>query len=388
MSNTPFPVVERPSIRQHSIRSEPSDYNPRRSMARIPPARRELLLVGCAAAMYVLYLAYLSLGLEFRFLRSDVMGYWNESFELAAPYSIWWVPGYPIMIAAVRVLMFDLLPPLTAMFMVSALFYLLAVDVAYRLCLDLDIKPAMEVSLLFAAYPFVGLTYSVYPIADSMATALLVLCGREFVRRRWLAFTIYAALMMVTHKATWFFAVPLIMIAMIGYKESRLVAPFAFLPLLGLIISGAAYYGDPFWFARWSSAHLLASRSSLPILDGLFSPLFSNNTPKLLKGIVVCSIFITAATLIFRSFHLKFWLGASISFSILLLGIFVNQYEIWAMVRFGKVLVFPLAFVLSHYAVRFNLSNVLTPLSFRILLLLCLASNFAFGYYMAVSFFA
>jgi hypothetical protein len=388
VSNTSSPVVSQPGIRKRSIRGAASSYKPGHVTARIGFDRKELFLVGCAAAMYALYLVYLGVGLEFRFLRSDVLGYWNESFELATPYSIWWVPGYPIMIAAVRVLLFDVLPPLTVMFLVSGLFYLLAVAVAYRLCQELQVKQAMEVALLFAAYPFVGLTYSVHPIADSMATALLLLCAREFARRRWLAFTIYSALMIITHKATWFFALPLMMIAFINHKDSRLVMPLAFVPLLVLIIPGAVYYHDLFWFARWSTTHLLASRSSLPILDGLFSPFFLGATPKILKGIVVISLFIVAAVLVVPSVRLKFWLGASLSLSILLLGAFVNQYEIWAMVRFSKVLIIPITFVLSQNATRFNLSTVLTPLSFGILLLLGLASNVAFGYYMAVSFFS
>ena len=72
-----------------------------RSLARL------LWLAGIA---YVLYLVYLEVGLGFEMLQLDSLSYWEKSLEWRTPYDPWWVPGYPLVIAAVRAITFNILP--------------------------------------------------------------------------------------------------------------------------------------------------------------------------------------------------------------------------------------------------------------------------------------
>jgi hypothetical protein len=73
------------------------------------------------------------------------------------------------MIALMRVATFDVLPPIAVMMSITGTFYLIGVAVFGRLSNEVGITSPRELSLLFAAYPFVGLTYRVYPVADGVA---------------------------------------------------------------------------------------------------------------------------------------------------------------------------------------------------------------------------
>jgi hypothetical protein len=150
-----------------------------------------LPLLGTAVALYALFFVYLKAGLGFDFLRSDVLNYWEYSLTLTTPYSTWWVPGYPAMIALVRAATFDVLPPIAVMMSITGTFYLIGVAVFGRLSNEVGITSPRELSLLFAAYPFVGLTYRVYPIADGVAIGFLLLCLLYYWRERWVACSVF-----------------------------------------------------------------------------------------------------------------------------------------------------------------------------------------------------
>ncbi len=349
--------------------------------------KSETKLLAVAAILYVLYFLYLSIGLGFEFLRSDVLVYWNDSYRLDTPFSTWFVPMYPLAIAVVRAITFDTLSPVAVMMSISCVFYLISVLVFYKLVKALDVKSPFEFGLLFAVYPFVGLTYAVHPIADSMAIALLLLVLLSFQKKNWISFTLFMALITLTHKATWFFVFPLLLLAFIKYKESRKIIPLAVVPLLTLIIVGAFYHSDILWFMRLSTEKYLTSRSAVPILDGVVGPMISGSLSKMMKGAIVFFILVITGVLFTYSYRSGFWLGVSVTFSILVMGAIVNQYEIWAMVRFSKVLLVPLAYAATRYSDRKAIGNIISPMGLRLLALVSLIANLGYGYYMAKIFF-
>jgi len=343
--------------------------------------RPKLQLVLVTIFLFLLFLAYLQIGLGFDLLRSDVLSYWNESFNWKTPFGNWWVPGYSLTIALVGAVTLDLLSPVAVMVLISGAFYVIGVRTAYSLAKELKIGSAFETALLFAAYPFVGLTYSVYPIADSMATALLLLSALCFQRQRWTSFAIYAGLAMLTHKATWFFIPPLLAVAFIRHKESRLPVLLSQIPLLAWIIAGAFYHGDALWFARWSVTNLVVSKRMLPVFDGLVGPLLSRNAAKIIKGLVVLATFLSAVAVFIYSLRFRFWFGICIAFSIISMIAFINQYEIWAAVRWSKILLIPLTYILLCRASVFRSSRISSPV-FLLLFLIGVTSNVLFGYYL------
>jgi hypothetical protein len=79
----------------------------------------------------------------------------------------------------------------------------------------------------------------------------------------------------------------------------------------------------------------------------------------------------------------------SIALGLIMMGLVVNQLEIWARVRFSSVLLLPLGYFLLTRNSGFSLRWAgLTATRFRILFLGAIACNAAFGYYMARMFFA
>jgi hypothetical protein len=337
-------------------------------------------LLALAAAAYGLFLLYLRLGVGFELLNSDALSYWKLSFTLGTAYNTWWVPGYPATIALLRALTLDSVSAVALMVTIAGTSYLVSVGTVYRLAQELEIDPAVGVALLFAVYPFVGLTFSVYPVADSMATALLALCLLHYARQRWVHCAVYFGLMILTHKATWFFALPLLALGFATKPRSRVPLVIAALPLLGLIVAGTLHYRHVLWFVQGSVENVLTSQSSLPIVPGITGSLLAGGVAKIAKGLIALAIFLIGGAMLVPSCRRGFGIGVAIAVALLLMGAVLDEEQIWALVRFSKVLVVPLAWLVLR---GFSGQSPGARAAWASVLLASLGSNMAFGYYMA-----
>jgi hypothetical protein len=346
-------------------------------------SRDELKLLGICLALFSLYWAYLYGVLGFDSFRSDISSYWKYSFSLSKPFNPLWVPGYPTAIALVRWGTFGTLPPIAVMILVSGVAYGVGVVAVYRFAGELGIRYGIEVALMYAVYPFVGLTYAVYPLSDTLATTLLLLSFLYFVKHYWWTCTIFLALAVMTHKATWFFAIPLVLVSLVKYRESRLILPLAALPLFLLFLGGAFHHNDFFWFMRWSVTNLMTSHSSLPVLDAVFGTLMNVSMVKKIKGLVALAVLIVAGVTLVVSIRQRFWLGVIASMPICAMAMVMNQLETLGLVRFSKILVLPLAYQLSVCKPHLAIHPQLRTFGFTAAFFVCLATNIAFGYYMA-----
>jgi len=343
--------------------------------------RSERTLLSAAALLYLLFLVYLTVGLHFNMFGSDVLTYWAESLNWKTPFSTWWVPGYPLLLAAVRGITINVIPPIGIMVGISAVSYLIAVSTVFRLAIRNQFQYPFLLGLIFVLFPFVGLTYSVYPVADITAIALLLLAVSNLEKRRWVWFVIFSGASMIVQKVMWFFVPPLVLVAFVKNKGSRMLLPYAFLPLFMWMGIGSIFHQDILWFMRWSYDNLFVSKSSMPIFDGLVTPLLSNSIEKIGKGILVAIVLLLTFISAHYSFRHKQWTGVCIAFSLFAMITLVNSYEIWAVIRYSKLLVIPLSFV------DIQSINCRSTFCFRLLALLILgtfvASNLAFGFYMA-----
>ncbi len=370
----------------HATARESSSGIAAESFGSLRPSPVAWRLVFVAAALYLSFLTYLTLGLGFSLFRSDVANYWKESLHIDTPFSRWWVPGYPMIIAAVRTATMGALSPTAVMGLISGTSYVVGVLLAFAVARRLQVTHPARVALVFALYPFVGLTYTVWPIADSLATTLFLACYLAFEQRRWMVFTACAAAALLVHKAMWFFVPPLMGFAFVNHRESRTIVPLAFVPLITWLLMGAIYYKDLLWFARWPMANLVASRSHLPVLDGIIGPFLHASAIKGAKGIVVLAIVSTALVAAWVSLRMRFWGGLALTLPIVVLSLVMNQYEIWAVVRFSRVLVIPAAYVAAAIpSLNFIFSN---PRAYAVILAASAITNLAYGLYMAQMFFA
>jgi hypothetical protein len=109
------------------------------------------------------------------------------------------------------------------------------------------------------------------------------------------------------------------------------------------VLVGAIHTGDKWWVVRWSFEKLMKSRGSLPVLDGLAGSIMQGEPTKVMKGVVVASVVVAAVLLACWSARARSGEGVAVCLGLLGMAIILNRYEIWAVVRFGKLLVLPLA---------------------------------------------
>jgi hypothetical protein len=173
------------------------------------------------------------------------------------------------------------------------------------------------------------------------------------------------------------------------HRQASVPLLLSTVPLLALSAMGAVYHKDVLWMMRWSTENLLTSQSSLPVFDGIVGSLITGGLAKGVKGLLALCIFLLAVVCAILCYRRRFWIGMSIALGLIIMGVIVNQLEIWALVRFSSVLLLPLGYLLltrnSDFVRRWG---GLTPARFWILFAGAVACNAAFGYYMARRFFA
>jgi hypothetical protein len=122
------------------------------------------------------------------------------------------------------------------------------------------------------------------------------------------------------------------------------------------------------------------SRGALPAFDGLITSFLSGSAAKVLKGVAVLLLFVLALALLYRSLRTQFWLGVAVCTSTLAMTAVLNQHEVWAVVRFGRVLLIPVAYfsIRASGAPAYWIFHAL-----MIAVVLGVVTNFGFAAYMA-----
>jgi hypothetical protein len=341
---------------------------------------RSLPAIVASATALTIYVVWLFADLSFDPMRGDVQAYWDRSIALWPPFDPWWPPGYPLILAAARTVTFDVLTPAALMLTVSTVAYLVSVVAVVRICSVIGVREPLLPALVFAVYPFVGLSEAAYPRADMVATALLAGCVLAFERTQFRTLAGCAALALLVHKALWFFVPPLLVVAWARHREARAMLAAALLPAAIWIVGGAWHHGDLLWFARSSVEALAAPSGTLPLFDSIYGSLLSDRPTTVAKGIVVLVVTALALFAAVRSHQLGFVSGTIIAAAIVATAAVLNSSEAWAVVRFSKLLLVPLAVTwLSSERTLPRSSAMLWAL----LIAFCVASNAAFGAYLS-----
>lgn len=349
---------------------------------------RVMLVVVASVAFWSLWLFWNILG--FDAFRSDVHAYWQNSLSWQEPYDVFHLPLYPWLIALARTITFNLLPPILLMQIVVFAAYLVSALLVYGLLRrgDLDERLAVFGSLLFSMWPFVGIVYGVYPVSDTLAV-MLVLAGVYAHQREEVA-GLLLGLALVTHKITWPFVGLLTLARLIQSRSNPrkallLYLPFLLAPITLLWFAGSLYYHYVGWLFASTLNQEAASRSQWFILDGVFSNL-SHGTSGLLKIAVligVAVVAVVAMALFARSSSLIKYDGMALAGGALLLCLLLSALNIWAAVRFSKLLALPLLWGLYERNPKLLRSKLLWSLA----LLGTLLSQFVYAWYTAEVFF-
>jgi hypothetical protein len=309
-------------------------------------------------------------GFDFFHPGGDVYAYWMESLTWGLPFHPHHPPGYPWLIALLRTASAGRLAPLEVMQSQSFLFLMAGAFLWFALCRREGIAGGgWKAALLFLAWPFVGTLNAVYPQMDSLVLFFLLLGAVLGLDGRWIPAGIAWAAAMVIHPLAWIY-VPLL--AAVPWtvwilERRRMGVPSGFVslrqlcwmtliaaaPLFGLWVWETALTGDPFWAAASIVQEQVASRGSFPILDGWIGTLGEGGISGWAKIGVLAAVAGLAACLLAvvvrnrakppdgRGWY-RTIVSAVIPAGILGMVLVLNQHEIWAAVRFSKILLLPL----------------------------------------------
>jgi hypothetical protein len=330
--------------------------------------------------------------LRFDALRSDPAGYWQDSLAWSRPFHLFHVPGYPWLIAGGRALGPGA-PPLALMQAIALAALLLGAWLTYRLLLEahVDDETAAWGALAYGLWPFVGVTYVALPVADATALAWFLAGTLALCRRRTYVAAVLLGAALITHKATW----PLVMLLWAAWlitegrprvRQSVVASIVLLLPVAVLWAAGAAFHGSITWIVSSNLAAEVLPGGTLIVLDWVGAAI-SRGGAGLVKGLIVAAIAASSAALAWASIRASTraerpyaGYAAAISVAILVLCLSLNQHEIWAAVRFSRVLVLPIGWsLLIAHPVRSWAPRALRPVAAFALL----ASQLAYAWYMA-----
>jgi hypothetical protein len=262
------------------------------------------------------------------------------------------------------------LDPLTLLQALSFLFLAGGASLWIVLCNREGIpRHGWKAALLFAAWPFVGSLYAVYPQMDALVLFLLILGVMLSLDGRWIPAGAVLGVATLIHPLAWIFMPVLIPVPWIVWIWERRrrgpaagsVSPaslwtmtaLAIAPLIGFWIWEMILTGDPLWAVASIVDAQVVSRGSLPILDGWIGTIQSGGVSGWLKVgilslVVLLSVYLLAAVLSRREApadgrdRYRRIVSAVIPAAILGMALLLNQHEIWAVVRFSKILLLPL----------------------------------------------
>jgi hypothetical protein len=344
----------------------------------------------------------------------DVYAYWTESLTWGMPFHPHHPPGYPWLIALVNTISAGRLPPLAIMHFLSFSFLLGGAFMGMVLCRKEGIAHnGWKVALLYIAWPFVGSLYAVFPQMDSIVLFLLILGIVLGLYRRWIPAGIAWGAAAIVHPLAWIF-VPLLLSAswavrvwerkrppaadgLVAGKELILMTGSALAPLLGIWLWQTVLTADPFWTLTSIVNEQVASRGSSPILDGWIGSVADGGMSGwvkvgILSLVVLLAVYLLAAALRHHTAvesagdRFRRIVSIVLTAGILLMALLLNQHEIWAVVRFSKILLLPI--VLQRDRLFGFVPQRLRMPAFYLLISAGFVSQVVYAWYMAAVFFS
>lgn len=323
---------------------------------------------------------------------SDVASYWQDSLDWKTPFNRFHVPGYALVLAVVRGITFSTFAPVTYMLGINLIAFLLCAFLVYRIIQQNGGNDSIAAfgTLLFGLFPFVGLDFAVFPRADTTAT-LFFLTGIFLLqrsKRRTAALALGVS--MITHKVFWIFSVALLISDFVLKKEYVTRKNFTsllimVLPLMTIWILGSFHYDSVTWIVDSNLSVELKSRDGIPVLHGLINTLSESDFKHIAKGTLLLFFMTITSIAIYINIKIKpnnFHYGNIILVSSLLLFVILNSHELWAAMRFNKLIVIPLAFIANKFGILRDFPWWRSKVTF-VFFMICFLSQLFWSWYSA-----
>lgn len=354
---------------------------------------RKSLLLGLF--LVVLEWLYLQYALNYNSLQpGDALDYWNDSLNWKRPYDSYHVPGYAFALAAMRGVAGSVLDPGGILLVTTLLAFSVTLVTVHHLAglghrLNRNALGFMAVAI-FVLWPLVGTTYVAYPIADMFGIAPFVLGLWLLVRKQSVYGGLFLGLALISHKAIWPFAGLILVAHLLSMRTTKSLAAVgvAAIPLGILWLLGSLHYNSAAWLYSKNLSWEIESTSALPLLDGLVGSIIFGGVSGILKGVIVLALAAVTLAAAVRAWRLPRsdetkWYCLAIFGAVLALIVVLNEREIWASVRFGRLIAIPLVWIYGNTFLtslrKFRTIGYVAAWS----VIGMFGSQFAFGYYMA-----
>ncbi|MDO9546662.1 MAG: hypothetical protein Q7J07_07935 [Pelolinea sp.] len=257
-------------------------------------------------------------------------------------------PLYPAIVRGLTELFPQIEPAMIGQF-VSFVSYIVAVAFMHKLFQLLNVKKTVEMTLIWAMFPFVGVTMSVYPRANALLLLFTVLCFWSYVKNNTLIFIITVSLLPLIHKSSLFFLIFLIPIAFFEKKIKWWMVLLTGFPTLLYIFLGILEHDT---FLRYFQPHKgITPVTSLLLGDGLLGTIIlgiRGSIPDMIQGMIVISYFIFAIYLLLS----KIWKGQLFILSailpVIILGLVLPAREIWSLINYTSFFVISISLLDWH----------------------------------------
>lgn len=157
------------------------------------------------------------------------------------------------------------------------------------------------------------------------------------------------------------------------------------LPIATLWIVGSAYHHSPTWLVSRNLQVEVASKGHAIILDGLLGTFISGGLKGILKGIALTASALVSCYALLMSSKTSnecFHYGSAVALACCFLFVILNHGEIWAAVRFSRLLAILLA-AIAHTGSPGKRISAWGWREVGVVLFLLFLTQFAFAWYMA-----
>lgn len=344
-----------------------------------------LMITLCAAGL----IFFVTVILKANLMLSDPLWYWYDSDHIATPFNPFHVPGYPYVITLVRFITADVFAPPVVMIAITLSALIICVITLHKLLIQIGVNHVLAFwgALLFGLFPCVGLVGGIDMLADTPAIMWFLLGLHQMTKKHTILTGLFFGLAMIFHKILWIPCLMLFGYFLLGHKftlKKDLPAILLLvLPIGVLWIAGAIHHQSLLWLISSSAQTGIDSRQSMPIFEGLYQTLLHSQGYRIFKTIIVYGLFLFSIFLM-GWFYIKEkthrYAGMILAFGVFFWFIILTEYEIWAPVRYSRILVIPLVILLNNIkpGLQFLWKK---PLAYLIVFLPLLGSQFVFAWY-------
>jgi hypothetical protein len=321
------------------------------------------LVMTCLAFGALLWFS--EIYLKFNSLRSDPLDYWRQSNTLRVFFDAWHPPAYSAVISILRFLGRDSLAPLVVMRIINAVALFLNVCTVFNLIRPVTgVKAAYQAAILFLLWPFTGVVYAVHPLADNLGICFLLLGVVHLISQKFSRAFIFFALMCTTHKGLWSFAPLCLLSHLMVYPSKRSFYLFLkgiliiITPMFLVWLAGAQHYGSWNWIFATNLKYEIAPKAGDGFLvSGIVGTFLHQGSKGLFKGALLLSLLafnlcLLIAGLKYQGMKILKGYGLALTLGITVLFLTINERIVWAVFRFGKVMIVPMFWFLDVPSIR------------------------------------